>query len=140
MAKKGAVFTFTLSKMKDPIKKYDLEDRLVGFTFRMIEVVESLPSTKAGNYMAGQLIRSCHSPTFNYGEAQAAESRGDFIHKMKVVLKELKECRTALKIIIRKQMIKPIKKLEPIFIETEELIAIIAKSIQTAEKNKDSPS
>jgi four helix bundle protein len=81
-------------------KVYDLEDRFVDFTCRMIDVVESLPGTRTGNYIAGQLIRSCHSPAFNYGEAQAAESRNDFIHKMGVVLKELKECRTALKIII----------------------------------------
>ena len=52
--------------------KYDLEDRLVNFTCRMIEVVEALPNTRTGNYIAGQLVKSCHSPTFNYGEAQAA--------------------------------------------------------------------
>jgi four helix bundle protein len=118
-------------------KKFDLEDRLVDFTCRMIDVVEALPNTRAGNYIAGQLIKSCHSPTFNYGEVQAAESRNDFIHKMGVVLKELKECRTALKIIIKKQMIKPVSKLSSIFKETEELVAIIAKGIETAEKNKD---
>ena len=68
---------------------------------------------------------------------QGAESRNDFIHKLGVVLKELKECRTALKIIRRKELIKPIKKTDELFKETEELIAIIAKSIETAEKNKD---
>ena len=72
-------------------KKFDLEDRFVEFTCKMIDVVEALPSTRTGNYIAGQLIRSCHSPTFNYGEVQAAESRNDFIHKMGIVLKELKE-------------------------------------------------
>lgn len=118
-------------------KVYDLEDRLVEFTCRMIDVVESLPNNRAGNYIAGQLIRSCHSPTFNYGEVQAAESRNDFIHKMGVVLKELKECRTALKIIIKKQLIMPISKLTAIFVETEELIAIVAKSIGTAQKNRE---
>lgn len=61
----------------------------------MIDVVEALPDTRAGNYIAGQLVRSCHSLTFNYGEAQGAESRNDFIHKMGIILKELKECRTA---------------------------------------------
>ena len=89
-------------------RKFDLEDRLVDFTSRMIDVVEALPNTRAGNYIAGQLIRSCHSPTFNYGEVQAAESLNDFLHKMGVVLKELKECRTALKVIRKKEMIKPI--------------------------------
>jgi four helix bundle protein len=115
---------------------YDLEDRLVAYTCRMIDVVEALPKTRAGNYIAGQLIKSCHSPTFNYGEVQGAESRDDFIHKMAIVLKELKECRTALKVIIRKQMIKPVSKLAPIFVETEELVAIFASSIETAEKNR----
>jgi len=118
-------------------KKYDLEDRLVDFTCRMIDVVETLPNTRAGNYIAGQLIRSCHSPTFNYGEVQAAESRNDFIYKMGIVLKELKECRTALKVIIKKVMIKPVEKLDGIYKETEELIAIVAKSIDTAVKNKE---
>jgi four helix bundle protein len=117
-------------------KKYDLEDRFVDFTCRMIDVVETLPNSRAGNYIAGQLIRSCHSPTFNYGEVQAAESRNDFIHKMGIVLKELKECRTALKVIRKKELVKPITKLADIFKETEELIAIIAKSIETAIKNK----
>src|SRR5437016_4421526 len=116
-------------------EKYDLEDRLVEYTCRMINVVEALPNTRAGNYIAGQLVRSCHSPTFNYGEAQAAESRQDFIHKLGVVLKELKECRTALKIIRKKEMIKA-SKINSIFKETEELISIIGKSISTAEGNK----
>ncbi len=114
---------------------YDLEDRMVDFTCRMIDVVEALPDSRAGNYIAGQLIRSCHSPTFNYAETQSAESRNDFIHKLRVVHKELKECRTALKIIRKKQMIKPVSKLEGIYKETEELIAIIGKSLVTAEKN-----
>ena len=63
-------------------KKYDLEDRFVDYTCRMIDLVEALPLTRAGNYFAGQLIRSCHSPAFNYGEAKGVESRNDFIHKM----------------------------------------------------------
>ena len=119
-------------------RKFDLEDRLVNYTCRMIDVVEALPNSRAGNYIAGQLIKSCHSPTFNYGEAQAAESRNDFIHKMGVVLKELKECRTALKIIRNKETIKPKDKLDQVFKETEELIAIVAKGIATAKSNKKS--
>jgi four helix bundle protein len=118
-------------------RKYNLEERLVNFTSRMIDVVQALPVTRVGNYIAGQLIRSCHLPTFNYGEVQAAESRNDFIHKMRVVLKELKECRIVLKIIIKKELIKPVKKLQNIFKETEELIAIIAKSVETAENNDE---
>ena len=122
-----------------PGKVYDIENRLVDYSCRMIDVVEALPNTRAGNYIAGQLIKSCISPTFNYGEVQGAESRNDFIHKLGVVLKELKECRTALKIIRRKQLIKPVARTDDLFKETEELIAIIAKSIETAEKNRNLP-
>jgi four helix bundle protein len=86
-------------------RKYDLEDRLVDYTCRMIDVVDALPNTRAGNYIAGQLIKFCLSPTFNYGEVQAAESPKDFVHKLGVVLKELKECRTALKVIRKNEMI-----------------------------------
>jgi len=117
-------------------KKYDLEDRLVEYGCRMIDVVETLPSTRAGNYIAGQLIKCCLSPAFNYGEVQAAKSRNDFIHKLGVVLKELKEWRTALKLIRQRELIKPIKRIDKIFKETEELIATVAKSIETAIKNK----
>jgi four helix bundle protein len=115
---------------------YDLEERLINFTCRMIDVIEALPKTRNATYMANQLVRSCHSPAFNYSEAQAAESPDDFIHKLRVVLKELKECRTSLKVIIKKAYIKPISMLDGIYKETEELIAIIGKSISTAEKNK----
>ncbi len=117
------------------MKKYDLEDGLVDWTCRMIDVVEALPNTRVGNYIAGQLIKSCHSPTFNYGEAQAAESNDDFIHKLKICLKELKECRTSLKVILKKGLIKPVERLQDVFQETEELIAIMAKSIDTASRN-----
>ena len=118
-------------------QNYDLEDRLINFTCRMIDVVEALPKTRSGNYMAGQLIRSCHSPAFNYSESQAAESPDDFIHKLKVVLKELKECRTSLKIIIKKVYITPESKLHPLYKEIEELIAIIGKAISTAMKKRN---
>lgn len=82
-------------------KKYDLEDRLVDFVARVIDVVEALPKTRTGNYIASQLIRCGIAPALLYGEAQRTESRDDFIHKMKVVLKELKETRVCLKIIIK---------------------------------------
>ena len=119
-------------------RKYDLGDRLVDYSCRMIDVVDALPNTRAGNYIAGQLIKSCMSPTFNYGEVQGAESGNDFVHKMGVVLKELKECRSALKVIRKKEMIKPVTKLDGIYKETEELVAIMAKSIETANKNNPS--
>lgn len=125
----------TFNKTNVLERKYDLEERLVEYTCRMIDVVQALPCTRTGNYLAGQLVRACHSPAFNYGEAQAAESPKDFIHKMGIILKELKECRIALKILRKKLMISPIQKTTGVLSETEELIAIIAKSIITARKN-----
>ena len=79
--------------------KYDLEERLIQFALLIIDIVEMLPNTRAGNHIAGQLICSGTSPAFNYGEAQVAESRDDFIHKMKICLKELKETHIAVQII-----------------------------------------
>jgi four helix bundle protein len=86
-------------------RNYDLENRLVEFSSKIIDIGEELPSTKAGSYIAGQLIRCGLAPALIYGEAQSAESRDDFIHKMKIGLKELKETRICLKLIIRKEMI-----------------------------------
>ncbi|MEP6926524.1 MAG: four helix bundle protein [Ginsengibacter sp.] len=120
-----------------PEKIFDLEDRLVEFSCRIIEVVEVLPNTRAGNYVAGQLIRCGLAPALLYGEAQSAESRMDFIHKMKIVLKELKETRICLKIISKAEVIKPVERLKEIKSENEQLISIIAKSIDTAKKNLD---
>lgn len=116
-------------------KIFDLEDRLVEFSCRIIEVVEALPSTRAGNYIAAQLIRCGLAPALLYGEAQSAESGADFIHKMKIVLKELKETRVCLKIITKSSLIKPVERLKDIKSENEQLISIIAKSIDTAKKN-----
>ncbi len=117
-------------------KKFDLEERLIEFTCNMIDVVEALPNSRAGNYIAGQLIRSCHSPSFNYAEVQAAESANDFIHKMSVVLKEIKECRTALRIIYRREMLIEKTILTKMINEAEELSAIVGKSISTARINQ----
>jgi four helix bundle protein len=78
-------------------KKFDLEDRLVEFVGRIIEVVEALPKTRAGNYIAGQLIRCGLAPALLYGEAQSAESREDFVHKMKNHFKRAKGIQSLLK-------------------------------------------
>ena len=67
-------------------REYDLQDRLVDFAVRIISVVEALPNTRAGNHIGSQLVRSGTSPAANYGEAQSAESRRDFVHKMKIAL------------------------------------------------------
>ncbi len=117
------------------MKKFDLEDRFIDFALRISDVVEEIDNSKLGTHLAGQLIRSGSAPALNYGEAQGAESRKDFVHKLKIILKELKESRICLKIIGRKPLIPDIKKLAPIMKETEELIAIIYKSIETAKAN-----
>src|SRR3954469_17417107 len=98
---------------------FDLEDRLVDFSSRIIDVVEVLPNSRAGNYIAAQLIRCGLAPALLYGEAQSAESRADFIHKMKVVLKELKETRACLKIVSKSQLINPVTRLSNIKSEDE---------------------
>ncbi len=115
--------------------KYDLEDRLIDYAIRISKIVEEFPNTKLGNQIGNQLIKCGTSPALNYGEAQSAESPRDFIHKLKIVLKELRECRVCLKIIVRKPLIKPVEKIEPDINETNELISIIYTSIKTAEKN-----
>jgi len=116
---------------------FDLEDRLIDFAVRIIRTAESLPQTKVGNHVAGQLIRCGTSSAPNYGEAQSAESRADFIHKMKVSLKELRETRVWLLIIVRAKLIKPASKLEPLIEENNELISIFVTSIKTAKKKEE---
>ena len=117
-------------------RKYDLEDRLIDFTIACSNIVEQLPITKLSNHTGNQLTRSSTSPALNYGEAQSAESPGDFIHKLKVVLKELRESRVCLKIIVRKPLLQA-EIVVPAINECNELIAIFLKSIETAKKNKD---
>jgi four helix bundle protein len=117
------------------MKIFDLEDRFIDFSILISNVVDEFDNSKLGSHIAGQLIRSGSSPALNYGEAQSAESRKDFVHKLKIILKELKESRVCLKIAERKPLITNIKTLAPIMKETEELIAIIYKSIQTAKSN-----
>ena len=114
---------------------YDLEERLIEFASKIVDTVESLPNSKAGNYIAGQLIRCGLAPALLYGEVQSAESRNDFIHKMKIAIKELKETRVCLKLIARKEMIKPTPPLNVVMKENEELIAILSKSVNTAREN-----
>ena len=116
-------------------EKYNLQARLVAFACRIMEISATLPHTPAGNYLSEQLVKSGNSASLNYSEAQAAESRKDFIHKLGIVLKELKECRTALQTIIQSKLIQTEEQLEPDSKEAEELVAIIGKSISTAQKN-----
>jgi four helix bundle protein len=117
-------------------RKYDLEDRLLEYSSRIIKIVEKLPNNRAGNHVAGQLLRSGTSPYANHGEAQAAESSKDFIHKMSICLKELRESKRWLKLIKRVPLVKNPDRMGEILKETEELIKIFVSSIRTAEKNR----
>lgn len=118
-------------------RKYDLEERLVDFSVCVINAIEKLPNTKAANHIGGQAIRSCSSPTLNYGEAQEAESRADFIHKMGICRKELRETKNALRILIKKPYKEILPEGEAALKECKELLAIFSKSIETAKRNID---
>jgi len=117
--------------------KKDLEERLINFSVLIIEITDEMPDKKAANHLAGQLVRSGTSPSLNYGEAQSAESRKDFVHKIKVVLKELRESFVCLKIIERAKLYKTKEKIDYALIENNELISIFVKSVETAQKNID---
>ncbi|MFC1868889.1 four helix bundle protein [Thermodesulfobacteriota bacterium] len=114
---------------------FDLEDRLIGFAVRIIRVSGFLPKTKVENHIAGQLIRSGTSPAPNYGEAQSAESIPDFIHKMKLCLKELRETKVWLLMIAKANLIKPSSKLDSLIDESNQLISIFVTSVKTAREN-----
>jgi four helix bundle protein len=117
-------------------KAFDLEDRLLEFAARIIRLVEALPHTRAGNHVGDQLLRSGTSPLPNHGEAQAAESRNDFIHKMGICLKELRETYRWLRLCKRVPLVRPSSALDPLIAETDELVAIFVTSLKTARKRK----
>lgn len=122
--------------MTNKVTQFDLEERLIDFAVRIIRVADSLPKTKAGTHIAGQLIRCGTSPAPNYAEAKDAESRADFVHKMKISLKELRETKVWLLIAGKSNLIKPKEKLEPVIDESNELISIFVSSVKTAKANK----
>ena len=118
--------------MNDP--KYDLEERLLEYSASIVRLVEQLSNTRAGNHVAGQLLRSGTSPLPNHGEAQAAESPADFIHKMKICLKELRESYRWLLLVRRVPLITAEADVTRLINETDELVRIFVKSIQTAQR------
>ena len=113
-------------------RNFDLEDRLIDFAVLISEIIEILPDTKLANHLGNQGTRGSTAPALLYGEAQSAESQRDFIHKIKILLKELRETKICLKIVLRKGFINYLK-LNEALKENEELIAIFAKSVKTAE-------
>ena len=117
-------------------KVFDLEKRLLEFASAIIDISENLPRSRAGNHVSGQLLRSGTSPYSNHGEAESAESPDDFIHKLKVCLKELRETKRWLRLIHRLAWLRTGKELAFALNEVEELIRIFVASIRTASKNR----
>ena len=112
-----------------------LEERLIDFAVRIIKLASALPNTPAGRHIAGQILRSGTSPAPNYGEARGAESRADFIHKIRIVLKELNETRIWLLIIERSELLAATL-LTDIIRENNELCKIFATSLKTIRAGK----
>jgi len=115
-------------------RKFNLDERLIEFASAIIDIAEALPKTITGNHLAGQLIGSDTAPFLQYGEAQSAESRADFIHKMKISAKELRETFNCLRLIERKKWFVQ-ETLTARIDENNQLIAIFVKSIETSKKN-----
>jgi four helix bundle protein len=117
-------------------RKFDLDERLINFASDCIDISERLPKTLAANHIASQLVRSSTSPALHYGEAQSAESRNDFVHKMKVCLKELRETFNCLRLIKKKNWDDELR-LSATITENNELISIFVASLKTAQKNRN---
>jgi four helix bundle protein len=114
--------------------KYDLEERLLEFAATIVQLADLLPNTKAENHIAGQLLRCGTSPLANHGEVQAAESRKDFLHKLGICLKELRETKRWLRLIRLLSLVDQANSSAAIA-EVEQLLRIFAASIRTTEKN-----
>jgi four helix bundle protein len=114
----------------------DIEERLVAFAVGVIRVSEVLPDTQAGQHVRGQLLRSGTSPAANYSEARNAESSRDFIHKLKIVIKELNETQIWLKIIIQSEMVTS-DRLDSLLDECVQLRKIIGASLKTARSKRE---
>lgn len=116
-------------------KGEDIEERLLDFAVRVGKAIDALPDTRLGRHIASQLVRSGTSPAPNYAEARAAESKKDFIHKLGIVLKELRESAVWIRLIIKSELI-PGQRLELLLDECDQLCKIIAKSLVTAKSNQ----
>ena len=113
----------------------DLSERLLGFAVRVGKVVNALPATRLGRHIAAQLIRSGTSAAPNYEEGCAAESRADFVHKLSICLKELRESRFWIRLIVESELL-PTKKMADLHDECTQLCKILAQSLLTAKKNE----
>ena len=117
-------------------RAWDLEERLLEYAVRIIRLADSLISSRAGNHVATQLLRAGTSPLPNHAEAESAESPADFVHKLRVCLKELRESRRWLRLIHRVPLVDKPAKVEPLINETEELIRIFVASIRTVQSRQ----
>ena len=113
----------------------DLAQRLVEFAARIGKVVDALPDTRLGRHIAGQLVRCGTAGAPNYAEARGSESTKDFIHKLGICLKELRESQCWLELIVRAELL-PETRLNQLIDESDQLIAIIVKSIATAKSRR----
>ena len=113
---------------------FDLEERLLDYSASIVRITETMRRTPAGTHVANQLLRSGTAALPNHGEAQAAESPADFVHKMSLCLKELRETRRWLRLAQRVPLVKAPTSVDPLLRETEELIRIFFSSIATAKK------
>ena len=116
-------------------KGADIEERLLEFAVRVGKAIDTLPDTRLGRHIAGQLVRSGTSPAPNYAEACAAESKKDFIHKLAIVLKELRESSVWIRLIVKSELVLE-KRLELLRDECDQLCKIIAKSLVTAKSTQ----
>jgi four helix bundle protein len=114
----------------------DLAERLMNLAVRTGKVVDALPDTRLGRHIAGQLVRCATSPPPNYEEACAAESRNDFVHKLAIVLKELRETRCWLRMIVKAELL-PSRRLHSIVDEADQLRKIVGQSLNTAKRNQE---
>jgi four helix bundle protein len=119
----------------NPNRKYDLEERLIKFAALAGDLISTIRKVRDTRNIIDQLSRASESAALNYGEAQVAESRADFNHKLSVVLKELKESRVAIKIIKIKKFSSDPMTLEKCDKECSELVAIFVSSIKTSRGN-----
>jgi len=113
----------------------DLAERLIEFAARIGKAVDALPDTRLGRHVAGQLVRCGTAGAPNYAEAHGAESKKDFIHKLGICLKELRESQCWLQLIVRADLL-PVARLTQLLDESDQLIAILVKSIATAKTRK----
>ena len=118
--------------------RFDLEERLIRFAVAIVTLTNKFPINFAVQHFSKQLIRSGTSPALNYAESQSAESRNDFIHKLSIALKELRETMVCLKIIQRSDLIRDQSQLTQTIDECNQLISILVTSIKTAKKPRSS--